>query len=118
MKGPTEETSFDELSALNHVPLTDALDALAHSQRRKLLFSLLDHNPQTDSPIPAANSEDETNTRIVKMHHVHLPKLVDYGFVCWNQETHEVTKGPNFGKIRSLLELLADHEDDLSESWL
>lgn len=118
MRGTSDETSFDELSAVNHVPLNDALDALAHSQRRKLLFSLLDHDPQTDSPVPAANSEDETNTQIVKMHHVHLPKLADYGFIDWNQETHEVTKGPNFGKIDPLLKLLADHEDDLPEIWV
>jgi hypothetical protein len=36
----------DELDELAHVPLDDALGALSHIQRRKLLFALLNHNPQ------------------------------------------------------------------------
>ena len=120
MNGSTEEVSFNELSALNHVPLDDALDALAHIQRRKLLFALLDHNPQDDSPIIVAPTEDETDTLepVLETYHLHLPKLADYGFIDWNQETHEVAKGPNFDKINSLLELLADHEDNLPGIWL
>ena len=98
----------------------DMVDALADVQRRKLLVALLEHNPQDDTPVVIADSESDADAveRLVTMRHVHLPKLADYGFIEWNEETHEVTKGPKFDEIRPLLELLDDHEDELPADWL
>jgi len=98
----------------------DMVSALADVQRRKLLVALLEHNPQDDTPVVVADSESDADAveRLVTMQHVHLPKLVDYGFIEWNEETHEVTKGPKFDEIRPLLELLDDHEDELPADWL
>lgn len=97
-----------------------ALDALAHVQRRKLLVSLLAHNPQDDAPavVGQPGEESEALDRFVEMKHVHLPKLVEYGFIEWDQEADEVHKGPKFDEIRPLLDLLADHEDELPPGWL
>lgn len=97
-----------------------SLDALAHVQRRKLLVALTDHNPQDDSPVVIDDSEGEVEAleRLTTMHHVHLPKLVEYGFVEWDEEHNEVSKGPDFDEIRPLLELLDDHADELPEGWL
>lgn len=100
-------------------PFDDHLDALGHVQRRKLLCALLDHNPQTDEPTVAADdAPDEDLTRLVEMQHVHIPKLEDYGFVSWDPERNEVSKGPNFEEIRPLLLLLVEHEDELPNGWL
>ena len=109
MKKSAQTISFD-----------DMVDALANIQRRKLLISLLEHNPQDDSPIVIADSDSEATAveRLVTMQHTHLPKLVDYGFIEWDEETHEVRKGPKFDEIRPLLELLDDHEDELPPDWL
>lgn len=109
MKNVRENISFD-----------DMVDALADVQRRKLLVALLEHNPQDDTPVVIAASETESDAveRLVSMQHVHLPKLADYGFIEWNEETHEVMKGPNFDEIRPLLELLDNHEDELPADWL
>ena len=109
MKNMLEEISFD-----------DMVDALADVQRRKLLVALLEHNPQDDAPVVIADSDSEADAveRLVTMQHVHLPKLADCGFIEWNEETHEVTKGPKFDEIRPLLELLDDHEDELPAGWL
>lgn len=109
--------TFDELA---HVPLDDALDALHHIQRRKLLIDLLDYNSQDDSPIVLADSETDADALeyLVAMRHVHLPKLVEYGFINWNRDTNEVTQGPNFSEIKPLLQLLADNEDELPYGWL
>ena len=98
----------------------DMVDALADVQRRKLLVALLEHNPQDDTPVVMADSESDADAveRLVTMQHVHLPKLADYGFIEWNEDTHEVTKGPKFDEIRPLLELLANHEDELPADWL
>jgi hypothetical protein len=52
------------------------------------------------------------------MRHVHLPKLVEYGFVVWDEDEHEVEKGPNFDEIRPVLELLNDHAEELPDGWL
>jgi predicted transcriptional regulator len=109
MKNIRQTVSFD-----------DMVDALADVQRRKLLVALLEHNPQDDTPVVIADSESDADAveRLVTMQHVHLPKLADYGFIEWNEETHEVTKGPKFDEIRPLLELLDDHEDELPADWL
>jgi predicted transcriptional regulator len=109
MKNEGEAISFD-----------DMVDALADVQRRKLLIALLEHNPQDDSPVIIADSENESDAveRLVSMQHVHLPKLAEYGFIEWDEDTHEVMKGPNFDEIRPLIELLDDHKDELPDDWL
>jgi predicted transcriptional regulator len=102
------------------ISFDDMVDALADVQRRKLLVALMEHNPQDDSPVVIDEEGSETDAveRLVNMNHVHLPKLADYGFIVWNEQTHEVSKGPQFDEIRPMLELLDDHEDELPEDWL
>lgn len=102
------------------IQFDDVVDALADVQRRKLLVALLEHNPQDDAPAVIADSKRESDAveRLVSMQHVHLPKLANYGFIEWNEDTHEVMKGPNFDEIRPLLELLDNHEDELPADWL
>ena len=108
MRRNSRTSTFDEL-----------LDAVGHIQRRKLLVALLTHNPQDDEPVVVEDeSADEELTQLAKMHHVHLPKLEDYGFIIWNRDSNEVSKGPNFEEIRPLLELLRAHEDELPDGWL
>lgn len=120
MKGSTDELPAGSLDELAHIPLDDALDALNHIHRRKLLIALLDHNPHDYSPAVLADSEndDDALDYLVAMNHVHLPKLVEYGFIDRNRDTHEVIKGPNFDEIEPLLQLLADNADELTEGWL
>jgi predicted transcriptional regulator len=105
---------------LEALSFDDMVDALANVQRRKLLTALLEHNPQDDAPVVITDSDNETDAvkRPVTMRYVHLPKLVDYGMIEWNEETHKVAKGPQFDEIRPLLELLADHEDKLPADWV
>lgn len=102
------------------VQFDDALDALADVQRRELLLSLLEHNPQDDSPVVIGDSESEVEAleNLTEMNHVHLPKLVEYGFIEWDKENNEVMKGPEFAEIRPLLELLDDHSNELPDGWL
>lgn len=102
-----EKVSFDEV-----------VDALAASQRRNLLVALLEGNLRDDSPVVVdADSDDQAFERFVSMRHVHLPKLEEYGFIGWDEVSHEVTRGPTFEEIRPLLELLDDHEDELPADW-
>lgn len=113
-------------NAMRSLSFDDVIDALADVQRRRILISLMAHNPQdvssaeSDDSATGTDAAAETDAvdRLVSMHHVHLPKLDDYGIVDWDQETDEVVKGPNFEEIRPLLELLQDHEDELPDEWL
>ena len=101
------------------VSFDDMLDVLIHIQRRKLLVALMDHNPQDDMSVVVGSEEDSNSIeQLVQMKHVHLPKMVEYGLIEWDRETHEVSKGDNFDKIRPLLELLDDHQDELPNDWL
>lgn len=102
------------------IPFDGMLEVLANIQRRKLLVALLEHNPQDDSGVVIVDDETdrETMERLLEMRHVHLPKLVEYGFIEWDQESDEVSKGPAFDEIRPLLELLAAHEDELPPDWI
>jgi len=103
-----------------HRSLDDALDALADRWRRALLLALLESNPQSTDPpawkIDGGDDEDELDP-LVKLRHVHLPKLEDYGFVEWDREADEIRKGPQFAEIRPLLELLDDHREELPSDW-
>lgn len=103
------------------VSLDIAMDALANRYRRRLLVSLLAHNPQDDDDpqIPAdevgADDLDELHSAMV---HSHLPKLEDAGFILWDRDQNVVRTGPRFGEIKPLLELLQNHADELPDDWL
>lgn len=99
----------------------EALDALKSDQRRRVLFALLAGDSRSDPDpaiVPDAAEGDPREDLSIETHHVHLPKLADYGFIEWDRETGEIRRGPNFGKIRPLLELLRDHAEELPEGWV
>lgn len=37
--------------------------------------------------------------------HVHLPKLVQYDLIVWNQDTNGLSRGAKFDEIKPILEL-------------
>lgn len=88
-----------------------SFDALANSQRRQLLFALLEESPQTDTPT-AYDSPPET--RRIEYLHTHLPKLDEYGYIEWSPGMNAVERGPRFDEIKPLLELLYSHQTELS----
>ena len=99
----------------------DALDALANPYRRQLLVALLEHNPQKDDdPDPlnieaAAGEPDVLETELV---HNHLPRLEDKGYIEWDRDNHEISRGPNWAEIGPIIELLHRHRDELPGGWL
>ena len=112
-------------------------EALADEYRRRLLVDLLDHASQPISrpsgaswEIAEANEDllrehlsssravDGADEDLLRVRHVHLPKLADHGFVEWDRDAHVVARGPRFDEIRPLLELLDGRRDDLPTPWL
>lgn len=103
------------------VPLDDALDALGHVQRRRLLTLLVDEAPRRG---PYSLEEvirvacEEPGAGRLEFRHRHLPKLADYGFVRWDRERNEIAEGPRFEEIRPLVELLRDRRHELPRGWV
>ena len=82
-------------------------EALADETRRQLLFALLEHNPQSDSDVYGLPWEvSGSGEAVIERHHVHLPKLEDYGFIEWNREEKIVEKGPEYEAIEPYLETM------------
>ena len=97
--------------------LDGQLEAIAHAHRRHILLELLDENPQPAGPAVLdrqVNASNRENLRAA-MHHVHLPKLEERGFVEWDQDANELTKGPKFEDVAPLLEVLDEHRHELPD---
>lgn len=50
-----------------------------------------------------------------ELHHRHLPKLEDAGYVNWTPDSQTVRRGPRFDDIEPVLGLLYTHQDDLPD---
>ena len=95
------------------------LDALRHIDRRRLLLALLNAE-EAALPIELDQLEDETveSDVLLSLHHNHLSKLEDLGFVDATPDHHSVTKGPRFEEIEPLLELFETYQDRLPPDWV
>lgn len=100
--------------------LTTMFGVLSHGARRQILVKLADHNPrtevefQTEEFVPDGGNADSPKT---ELHHIHLPKLADSGFINWDSETETITKGPRFSEIEPLLVVIDNHQDTLPVDW-
>lgn len=100
----------------------DALfEALSNPYRRQLLVALLDHNPQDDDdrdPLNIVSDDIEPAVLETELLHRHLPKLEQMGFINWNQESNEISKGSDWIEIEPLLTLIENHQNELPDGWL
>lgn len=104
------------------------LDALAHVERRRVLFALLRErsgssgrrrSSESGARVEVGSLNDSgTTMSSVDVYHNHLPKLADPGFVSWDRENGVVATGPRFEDIEPLLALLDDNEDELPADLL
>lgn len=104
-----EDSGFDE-----------SLGLLADPYRRRLLVTLLEHNPEDEAAIPhdLTTDDEELEALLVEMTHIHLPKLESRGVIEWDRDENVVRRGPAFEEVRPLLELVVEHRDELPEGWL
>lgn len=99
----------------------DLFEALSNPYRRQLLVALLDHNPQDDhdrDPLDLVSDDIEPDVLELHLFHNHLPKLEEMGFIAWDRETNEISKGPDWEEIEPLLTLIESHQDELPNGWL
>ena len=55
---------------------------------------------------------------ITELFHIHLPKLEEMGYITWDQNTNQISKGPKWDEIAPLLQLIYNHQDELPDKWL
>lgn len=67
----------------------------------------------TDSTPDAVDDATLSEIRTA-LYHVHLPKLTETGYIEWDADIHTIRRGPNFDENAPLLQLVADHEDELA----
>jgi len=99
----------------------DLFDALANPYRRQLLVALLEHNPQDDDdqdPLNILVEGQEADDLETTMIHSHLPKLERGGFIEWDRDTNQISKGPKWDEIGPVLTLIHEHRDELPDGWL
>jgi hypothetical protein len=106
----------------------DAFDCLQARERRAVLLTL---HERTSRPYLLAGGTDETGTPEgddedvlmlddvdvdldpIRMHHVHLPKLTEAGYVESSDDGERVTPGDAFEEIQPLLDVLEENQEAL-----
>lgn len=115
----SEPTMIESKNA-NTDALDESLDVLSHPYRRRILTRLHDHNPREEVDFSAdelADDADEIDRQLLEIHHRHLPKLDDAGFIDWDRKADIITRGPRFDEIAPLIELMVNHRDELPDGW-
>lgn len=100
--------------------LSEVFEVLSHPFRRRILIRLHGRNPRDEAEFSAdamADDADEADSLPIELHHRHLPKLADAGFLDWDQSESVVTRGPRFEEIAPLIELMNDHREELPPGW-
>ncbi|MFB6207535.1 MAG: ArsR family transcriptional regulator [Haloglomus sp.] len=95
-------------------------EALSHPRRRRILTVLVEANPgDNDEFVPDdfTPTDGELDGFVISLHHNHLPRLHDAGFIEWEPRTETVRRGPRFDEIVPLVELMSNHENELPADW-
>lgn len=92
------------------------LDILRKRHRRLILLLLKEGAAETETDVILRGTSDVDEAEIELVHN-HLPKLEEAGYIEWDRETGEISKGPRFEEIEPIIELLEDHGDELPPGW-
>jgi hypothetical protein len=106
----------------NSASLNSMFDALRDPARRRILLAISDHNPRDitefSNKFASVNGDEADPEQLeVRLHHLHLPKLAEKGYIDWNPDTQTIRRGSNFGNIAPLLKLMDDHANELPADW-
>lgn len=121
-RGPTQYTLMtpNEIRQIHTDPLDRLFASLSHPTRRRILTTLAEDNPRNKAEFesPAFRPDDEPPERFkIELHHTHLPKLDEAGYIEWDRESDTVRRGSAFEEIRSLITLFNEHQHELVADW-
>lgn len=121
---PTEELPLSrDVLELDHV-----YEALGHSRRRYLCYTLLEDTRWTltdlatkiaawEQDVPEhAVTEDQRERVYVSLYHAHVPKLVDEGIITFDPATERITAAGNAEQVLAALEGMGASLDSTQES--
>ncbi len=96
-----------------------AFRLLAHRDRRQLLMTLLEVEPDDDIPLTEMRGVTDTDMSAshILLYHNHLPKLEACGVVEWDEEASTVRQGPRFDEIRPMVALVEEHWEELPNGY-
>lgn len=98
--------------------------ALANQYRQQICLAPMEANTQSTADLESANflgTEDRSDTLDVsqaELYHIHIPKLHELGYIDWDRDTGNITKGSNWHEIAPLLHLIHDHREVLPAGWM
>ena len=97
-------------------------DVLSAEPRREIIISLLDEPQERRLPLPEAaespNQSMDSETLALKLHHHHLPKLANAGYVRWEHDPFCVQRGPNFAEPAFIVENVLESRDEIPDSLM
>ncbi|WP_241692766.1 hypothetical protein [Haloarcula salina] len=96
--------------------LDRVFEALFTRRRRLILFMLKrsDPRPVVDFLPRSAKASESTS---MQLQQDDLPRLASLGYIDWDREAGEVSKGDRFEELEPMLDLLEDHADEFHASW-
>ncbi|TYL39126.1 transcriptional regulator [Natronococcus pandeyae] len=99
--------------------LDELLEALSKPPRRRILTALAEANPRDEAEFAPGEftSAARRQELLTRLHHTHLPKLDEAGFIEWDPDSKTITRGPRFDEIAPLVELMIAHRDELPVGW-
>jgi len=106
----------DPERALFHREADPVLEHLSSHHRRTILLLLKEDEIDTLADVLRYERAEPTMTE-TELLHCHLPKLQDANYVEFDPTTGALSKGPRFDRAVSLLELMAQHADELPPNW-
>lgn len=100
------------------VGLDRLLDILCHTHRRQILTRLSDRDSRDEDEFDQRAPGISTESLANELFHYHLQKMAEADFIYWDPERRVVRRGPRFDEIAPLIDLMANHNDELPTGWL
>ena len=115
----TDHSSRDSTIQRERTTLDELFEVLSKPPRRRILSALADTDSREEAEfVPEEfTSDGRREDVLMKLHHIHLPKLDEPGFIEWSPDSKTVERGPRFDEIAPVVELLIDHRHQLPSSW-
>lgn len=111
-------TSSPERDADGRTTLRTTFEVLSNPLRRRVLTRINEPGDRAEVTLEAFAEPSEDRARIRStLHHLHLPKLEQHGFVDWDRETGTITRGPNYDEIQPVVSLLETNREELPGAW-
>ena len=103
-------------SVLLRPGVTSVFECLCHRHRRLVLLLLKRGDVETKADV--IGEEDRgTEGMEIALEHRHLPKLAQAGYVEWDRDTGEISRGELFHEIEAFLDVIERHPHQLPAEW-